>query len=141
MADLIEPFDALDHLVLLNAEGGALPLLRSVDAWRNVNRCAGGRVIGFSRPQAAEDLHPDRWEMHPAGDEFLHLIEGEMDVVLDRPGEGARLPLTLTLTLTQGGAVVVPQGIWHRLLLKRPSALMFVTPAGGTQMRPVEAGT
>ncbi|WP_427791650.1 cupin domain-containing protein [Brevundimonas diminuta] len=135
MAGPIEPFAALEHLVLLDADGGASPLLRSVDAWRSVNRSAGGRVIGFSRPQTAEDLHPDKWEMHPAGDEFLHLIEGELDVVLDQPGEAARL------TLTQGGAVVVPRGVWHRLLLKRPSALMFVTPAGGTRMRPVDAGT
>lgn len=135
MAGPIEPFTALEHLVLLDADGGASPLLRSVDAWRSVNRSVGGRVIGFSRPQTAEDLHPDKWEMHPAGDEFLHLIEGELDVVLDQPGEAARL------TLTQGGAVVVPRGVWHRLLLKRPSALMFVTPAGGTRMRPVDAGT
>lgn len=71
--------------------------------------------------------------MHPSGDEFLHLIEGELEVVLDRPGEGARL------TLTQGEAVVVPRGVWHRLLLRQPSALMFVTPGGGTRMRPVDA--
>lgn len=134
MPGRIEPFVAQDHLILLDAEGAAAPLLRSPGAWRRVNCSSDGRVIGFSRPQIAEDLHPDKWEMHPSGDEFLHLIEGELEVVLDRPGEDARL----TLTLTQGGAVVVPRGVWHRLLLKRPSALMFVTPAGGTRMRPVD---
>lgn len=133
MLDRIEPFAALDRLVLLDADGGASSLLRSPDAWRSVNRSVRGRVIGFSRPQVAEDLHPDKWEMHPAGDEFLHLIAGELEVVLDRPGEGARL------TLTQGEAVVVPCGVWHRLLLRQPSALMFVTPGGGTRMRPVDA--
>ncbi|QTC88555.1 cupin domain-containing protein [Brevundimonas pondensis] len=133
MPGRIEPFVAQDHLILLDAEGAAAPLLRSVDAWRRVNRSSDGRVIGFSRPQIAEDLHPDKWEMHPSGDEFLHLIEGELEVVLDRPGEDARL------TLTQGGAVVVPRGVWHRLLLRQPSALMFVTPGGGTRMRPVDA--
>jgi mannose-6-phosphate isomerase-like protein (cupin superfamily) len=133
MPDRIEPFVALDHLVLLDTDGGASPLPRSADAWRSVNRSVRGRVIGFSRPQVAEDLHPDKWEMHPAGDEFLHLIEGELDVVLDRPGEAARL------TLTQGEAMVVPRGVWHRLLLRQPSSLMFVTPGGGTRMRPVDA--
>ncbi|MEN5146949.1 cupin domain-containing protein [Brevundimonas diminuta] len=138
MGGAIETFAALDHLVLLDAEGGAAPLLRSADAWRSVNRSPGGRVIGFSRPQTAEDLHPDKWEMHPAGDEFLHLIEGELEVVLDLPDGGP--DAQTRLTLTQGGAVVVPCGVWHRLLLRRPSALMFVTPAGGTRMRPVDAG-
>lgn len=133
MPGRIEPFVAQDHLILLDAEGAAAPLLRSADAWRSVNRSVRGRVIGFSRPQIAEDLHPEKWEMHPSGDEFLHLIEGELEVVLDRPGEGARL------TLTQGEAVVVPRGVWHRLLLRQPSALMFVTPGGGTRMRPVDA--
>lgn len=67
MLDRIEPFAALDRLVLLDADGGASSLLRSADAWRSVNRSVRGRVIGFSRPQIAEDLHPRNGRCIPPG--------------------------------------------------------------------------
>lgn len=90
--------------------------------------------MGVSRPQAPGDLHPEKWEMHPDGDEVLHLAEGRLDaiMVVDRREE--------TAALSAGDSLIVPRGVWHRLLLREPSTLVFVTPAGGTRMKPFREG-
>jgi hypothetical protein len=31
--------------------------------------------------------------------------------------------------------------VWHRLILREPSDLLFITPAHGTRHRPVEPAT
>jgi mannose-6-phosphate isomerase-like protein (cupin superfamily) len=73
----------------------------------------------------------DHWECHPAGDEILVLLSGEMDVVLDtsRGEERTRLKA--------GETFVVPKGVWHRGIVHKPGELMFVTPGAGTEHRPV----
>ncbi len=68
------------------------------------------------------------WEMHPLGDEFVCLIEGEVDFILWRDGGEQTLRLD-----TQGMYVVVPKGIWHTARPHRPSRLLFATPGEGTQ--------
>ncbi|MFD2431669.1 cupin domain-containing protein [Sphingobium scionense] len=76
----------------------------------------------MSEPKRPEDLHPDNWEMHPDGDEILHLVEGDIDLVVeDESGE-------ILLPLARGQSCVVERGTWHRLLLRAPSRLMFLTP-------------
>jgi len=123
-------FDPVSSLVRLGADGSADVLARSAEGWRTINRATGERVIGMSQPAVAADLHPDSWEMHPEGDELLHLIGGAIDLMLDEP-EGER-----RIRLEGGQSCVVARGTWHCLLLRAPSTLMFVTPAGGTRMRP-----
>jgi len=126
-------FDPLATLVRLDADGRADPLSRSPDAWREINRARGSRVLGMSEPKEPADLHPDNWEMHPEGDEILHLVEGGIDLVVeDANGE-------MCMPLPPGQSCVVERGTWHRLLLRAPSRLMFLTPAGGTRMRPRDA--
>lgn len=126
-------FDPLGTLVRLDVDGRADALPRSPDAWRQVNRAKASRVLGMSEPKRPEDLHPDNWEMHPDGDEILHLVEGDIDLVVE--GESGEI----LLPLARGQSCVVERGTWHRLLLRAPSRLMFLTPAGGTRMRPLEA--
>lgn len=123
-------FDPVSSLVRLDTDGDADVLSRSAEGWRNINRASGARVVGMSRPAKAGDLHPDSWEMHPDGDELLHLFGGAIDLVLDEP-EGEQ-----RIRLEEGQSCVVTRGTWHCLLLREPSTLMFVTPAGGTRMRP-----
>lgn len=67
------------------------------------------------------------WERHPAGDELLHLLEGEAEIT----------------TLTAGGPVhsivragsifVCPQGLWHRIVPRSPVSLLFATPGEGIE--------
>jgi mannose-6-phosphate isomerase-like protein (cupin superfamily) len=48
------------------------------------------------------------WEMHPDGDEFFHLLEGEVEITLlveDAPER---------TMVSSGQTFVIPRGIWHR---------------------------
>jgi mannose-6-phosphate isomerase-like protein (cupin superfamily) len=67
----------------------------------------------------------------PAGDELLYLLTGAVRIVLEQP-DGER-----TLALRGGQGFLVPQGVWHRLILDQPTDLLFITPARGTRHRPV----
>ena len=70
------------------------------------------------------------WEMHPNGDEFVYLLSGSADLVLEQP-EG----LT-TLRLRGCAAVVVPRGVWHTAKVHAPSRMLHVTRGSGTETRP-----
>ena len=67
------------------------------------------------------------WEMHPKGDEFVYLIEGDVDFVLMREAGEEILRVN-----EPGTYVVVPQGIWHTARPRKPTKLLFVTPGEGT---------
>ena len=62
------------------------------------------------------------WERHPDGDEFVHVITGEVDFLLD-DGQEER-----SAHLSSGEGTIVPQGAWHRAVVHRPSTMLFVTP-------------
>ena len=62
------------------------------------------------------------WERHPLGDEFVHVITGDVDFQLDNGIDRQ------SLRLSAGEAAVIPQNVWHRAVLHRPSTLLFVTP-------------
>jgi len=70
------------------------------------------------------------WEMHPQGDEFVYLLSGSVELLLDRGGE------VETIVLTGSGAVVVPRGVWHTARISLPSRMLHVTRGEGTQTRP-----
>jgi mannose-6-phosphate isomerase-like protein (cupin superfamily) len=124
-------FDPFATLVHLRAEGRAVPVAWTPDVFRTLVTEAGDRVIGAKHADAPADFHADEWEMHPGGDEVLYLLAGALDVVLDEPaGEQ-------TFGLEGGQACLVPRGVWHRLVLRRPSDLLFITPARGTRHRAV----
>jgi mannose-6-phosphate isomerase-like protein (cupin superfamily) len=86
-----------------------------------------GRLMG-SVDQTADWSH---WERHPAGDEILTLLSGEMELVLDAAGGEQRA------TLGPGETFIVPKGVWHRGIVRAPGRLMFVTPGAGTEHKPV----
>lgn len=69
--------------------------------------------------------------MHPDGDEVLLLLSGRMDVILEEP-EGPR-----TLELLAGQGVVVPRGVWHRVLPLEPCQLVHVPSGPGGEHRPL----
>ena len=71
------------------------------------------------------------WEMHPAGDEVVSLLSGEVDLVLR---DGSR---ESTVSLRGHATVIVPQGVWHRAIVHEPGDMLFITRGAGTQHRPV----
>jgi quercetin dioxygenase-like cupin family protein len=87
-----------------------------------------GRLMGVTS-QSADWV---QWERHPAGEEILTLLSGEMELILDMEGGEQRT------VLKAGETFIVPRGIWHRALVREPGRLMFVTPGAGTEHRRVE---
>jgi uncharacterized cupin superfamily protein len=73
---------------------------------------------------------PHGGERHIDGDELLYLVAGSVSVSLDHEDRKPEV-----VTLEPGDAFVVPQGIWHRVLVNQPSDLLFMTP-GRNEVRP-----
>ena len=70
------------------------------------------------------------WEMHPAGDEFVCLLDGDVDVTLALPSGDETIRLS-----TPGEFAIVPKGVWHTASPRRPTKMLFVTPGEGTENR------
>lgn len=71
------------------------------------------------------------WEMHPAGDEVMVLVDGSMAVILDEPGGERRVEMA------PGATLIVPKGIWHRVEVSEPSRFISITYFVGTTRRPL----
>ncbi len=69
------------------------------------------------------------WERHPAGDELLHVLEGELDVTIltERGPERATVPA--------GGLFVCRRGLWHWPRPRGTVSLLSVTPGAGSEHR------
>ena len=68
------------------------------------------------------------WEMHPEGDEFVYLLEGDASFILRCEG------VEQTVRISHPGEfVVVPKGAWHTARPHVPTVTLFVTPGEGTQ--------
>jgi uncharacterized cupin superfamily protein len=72
----------------------------------------------------------DSWEMHPAGDEFVCLLSGQIDFILEQNGVENSVSLNVP-----GDYVLVPGGTWHTAKVHSPSSVLFITPGEGTQHR------
>lgn len=77
------------------------------------------------------------WEMHPAGDELVCLLEGDVDLTLALPGGDEVVRLS-----EPGAFAIVPRGVWHTANPHQPTKMLFVTPGQGTENRegPVRDG-
>lgn len=71
------------------------------------------------------------WEMHPQGDEFVYLLSGSIELLLER-ATGVE-----SLFMLGTGAVIVPRGVWHTAKVNSPSRMLHVTLGAGTETRPV----
>jgi mannose-6-phosphate isomerase-like protein (cupin superfamily) len=88
-----------------------------------------GHLLSAFPFASARDAHSDMWEMHPLGDEVLFLLTGELGVdYSDGPNTGS-------VSLQGGSGVVMPRGVWHRLVFRGPCLLLALTAAQGTQAR------
>jgi mannose-6-phosphate isomerase-like protein (cupin superfamily) len=72
------------------------------------------------------------WERHPAGDEVVCLLSGDVEMVLQREGGEE-----VTRLREPGSYVVVPKGTWHTARTRMPTTMLFVTPGQDTQNKPV----
>lgn len=70
------------------------------------------------------------WEMHPAGDEAVICIAGEITLIQDLP-EGER-----RVALGVGDYAINPRGVWHTADVAGPATALFITAGQGTEHRP-----
>ena len=118
-------FDLIDTYVHLEEGGGAVPEEVGADFWQTIGaRDYEGRrlVCVFQLTEGSST-----WEMHPAGDELVYLLSGALD-----QAEGNRV-----VELRTRAACIVPRGVWHRQVVRKPSDLLLITPGAGTQHRPL----
>jgi mannose-6-phosphate isomerase-like protein (cupin superfamily) len=136
MADTIDLFK---NYLLLEPDGDAVVLPGGGEFWGQLmsgNATDPGirRLMGSEQGRllSALTMSADwtNWEMHPAGDEILFMLEGNATFRLDLPG-GHR-----EVALLPGGLLVVPKGVWHTAKVSEPSRLLAITPGLGTKHRP-----
>ncbi len=78
---------------------------------------------------AFDDAWPT-WEVHPAGDEFVCLLEGDVEMTFAMPDGDETLRLS-----EPGSFVIVPRGVWHTASPAKHTRMLFVTPGEGTENR------
>ncbi len=67
---------------------------------------------------------PSPWEMHPKTDEFLQVLEGQVDVeILPEGTEEGRV-----VRIGAGECCIVPRGCWHRQTMLVRSKELYITP-------------
>jgi mannose-6-phosphate isomerase-like protein (cupin superfamily) len=118
------PFDLSEALVGLGPDGAA-----SLIEWQEG---PPPRVDGYTvgAPMMTRNA-PHNGEMHPDGDELLYLVSGYVHVHLEEAG-GEQV-----VEVKAGQAIVVPRGVWHRVVLQAPSQLVHITPGPGGEHRPL----
>ena len=122
------PYDMDDHRVVLEPAGAAVPRPVTPDFYAALDREFGdfsGHLL-VSR-HAFEAAWPT-WEMHPAGDEVVYLLSGDVDFVL---WEGGRE--RVVRVSEPGTYVIVPKATWHTARPRVPTILLFLTPGEGTR--------
>jgi oxalate decarboxylase/phosphoglucose isomerase-like protein (cupin superfamily) len=131
----MKEFDLFGSHLHLDARGDALLIKDSGEFWgalmsADLRRPEIARVA--NEPGylvAAFHMHEDtaHWERHPAGDEVICVMSGRVDFVLDEP-QGERV-----IALQGRQSCVVPKGVWHRIVVREPSDVLFITFGLGTE--------
>lgn len=129
MQTISEAFDLASTYVQLEDGPAALAVEVGDRFWENIDRrpeLHGGRLVGTFHNATDWEI----WEMHPAGDEIVCLLSGAIDVVLEEDHGERVVPLEAGLTC------IVPQGVWHRAVVREPGDTLHITRGEGTQHRP-----
>ncbi len=121
-----KPFKLTDGLLALDGDQRAAWVEKSHTA---VRAAGAVRVLGMTAFCDDDSVHADYWEIHPAGDEILYVMEGRL-LAFVASGDAV-----LEAVVEPGHALVVPQAHWHRLRVLEPGRLLFLTPTAGTGLR------
>lgn len=120
-------FDLEDTYLGLSPDGAVHQLPVGPDFFRTFEDNPALR--GFFASAYEMDADWDHWEMHPAGDEVLVLLDGEAVMILEGDGVERRCPMQ------KGTTLVVPAGAWHRAEVKETCRLLAITFGRGTEHR------
>jgi len=136
MADTI---DLSKNYMLLEPDGAAVLLPGGGDFWSQLmsgNATDAGirRLMVSEKGRLLAALSMEKtwpnWEMHPAGDEILFMLDGKATFILDLADEHKEV------ALSAGRVLVIPKGVWHTARLSEPARLLAITAGLGTQHRP-----
>ena len=121
-------FDLEKTYLALDGHGRVTPMPVGPDFWQTVdsNPAAKGTIVTVN----AAEGDWDHWEVHPNGDEVLVLLEGETQIVFERP-DGEQ-----TFDLKPGSTLIVPAGVWHRARGQKHVRMLFITYGAGTTHKP-----
>ncbi|MHB8415609.1 MAG: VOC family protein [Acidiferrobacteraceae bacterium] len=127
-----DPLSEIDAtFVVFDAEGMATPVKVTPGSWDELT----DRFGDFSGKILVSSFHFEQdwptWECHPHGDEWICLLSGDFDLVMDLPDRRRAVRLH-----KPGAFVIVPRGVWHTAKIRVPSSALFVTPGQGTLQRP-----
>jgi mannose-6-phosphate isomerase-like protein (cupin superfamily) len=128
----VRPLDLESTFAVLGPGASAVPVAVTPTIYEELDR----RFDGF-RGHHLVSIYTftsdwPTWEMHPAGDEVVCLLDGEARMVFDRGGAEE------TVTLSKAGSyVIVPKATWHTAQVSKSARMLFITPGEGTQNRPL----
>lgn len=127
---MARPIDPSQSYVFLDTQGSSRVVEGGPSFWENVDTVLAPLGRGWLVTEFECDGDWANWEMHPHADEFVYLLSGDADFVLDLPAGREVVPLA------GRAAVVVPRGVWHTAKVRAPSRMLFVTMGDGTEHRP-----
>ena len=93
---------------------------------RSAGDGADGRLVSFHTFSESWTS----WEMHPAGDEVVFCVAGELTLIQEG-ADGAQT----SLTLRAGDYAINPPGVWHTADVAAPASALFITAGLGTEHR------
>ncbi|MBE9182103.1 cupin domain-containing protein [Oculatella sp. LEGE 06141] len=132
----VTPLNINSTYVVLENDGDATPIPVSdrffEDLEHQFGDFKGKRLVSYFTFE--QDW--DTWEMHPTGEEFVCLLSGQVELILEQGGVEHTVQLS-----TPGCYVLVPRGTWHTARVQIPSSMLFITPGEGTQNRPLSQPT
>ena len=129
---VVDPFETSVSV----CEDGTVGVAAQVGS--DVRRVDGGIIVAEAPPGVRANVgavrmresSKHRGERHPEGDELVYLISGAVGMSFE--SDDAQNPKVVAVQ--PGQLVVVPRGMWHRLVVEEPSELLFMTP-GRTEIR------
>lgn len=128
--NVITPQNINSSCVVIDNANNAIPIAVGEHFYENLEQqfgdFKGKRLISYHTFE--QDWNS--WEMHPAGEEFVCLLSGQIDFVLEQDGGEEVVSLN-----TPGQYILVPRGVWHTAKVHTPSSMLFITPGEGTQQR------
>jgi len=128
----VEPLDIRSAFTVLRPDLQATPVQVTPTLYQDIDRDFD-RFRGhwlFSRYAFAEPW--PSWERHPAGDEIVYLLSGDVTFVLETENGETALRLS-----APGSYVIVPRNTWHTARPHVPTEMLFITPGEGTENRDI----
>jgi quercetin dioxygenase-like cupin family protein len=132
VSDMTQVPDLASTFVVIQPDHSAVPVLVTPTVFDELDRRFDGFEGRILVSSFSFDADWPTWEIHPAGDEIVCLLSGDVRMILDRDGTEDVVHLRVP-----GSFVIVPKGTWHTARTSTPTRALFVTPGQGTRNKPV----